>query len=165
MFRFTSEHCKREIMNRLLNIGIIVVLYLIGTDLLLVSCEYSVKTLTSPTTLQTQTTSSLIPVDKAITIASAWVPPDVLSQADISYTTQPLGTNDPIGWVIMFNFNTVQVTAEQLLKFGWVANSNTTFSPPDWSYPLIIITVNANTGEIMDKSATDYPYLGMPPTT
>ena len=152
-------------MNRLLKIGIIVVLYLIGTDLLLVSCGHSVKTLTSPTAPQTQTTSSLIPVDKAITIASAWVPPDVLSQADVSYTTQPLGTNDPIGWVIMFNFNTVQVTAEQLLKFGWVADNDTDFNPPDWSYSLIVITVNAKTGEIMDKGATNYPYLGMPPTT
>ena len=152
-------------MNRLLKIGMIVVLYLIGTNLLLVSCGSSVKTLTSLTTLRTQTTSSSIPVDKAVTIASADVPPDVLPQADISYTTLPLDTNDPIGWVIMFNFNTVQVTSEQLLKFGWIADSNTTFSPPDWSYPLIIITVNANTGEIMDKSATNYPYLGMPPTT
>jgi hypothetical protein len=152
-------------MNRLLKIGIIVALYLIGMNLLLVSCESSVKTLISPTTPRTQITSSLISVDKAVTIASAYVPPDVLPQADISCTTYPLDTNEPIGWVIMFNFNTVQVTSEQLLKFGWAADSNTNFSPPDWSYQWITITVNAHTGEIIGKNATNYPYLGMPPTT
>jgi hypothetical protein len=139
-------------------------MYLISS-FLLISCGSSVKTPISPNIPRTQITSSLITVDKAIAIASAYVPPDVLPQADISYTTYSLDTNDPIGWVIMFNFNTVQVTGEQLLKFGWAADSNMDFNPPDWSYPLIIITVNANTGEIINKSATIYPYLGMPPTT
>jgi len=141
------------------------VLYLIATNLLLVSCGSSVKTLTSPTTLRTQIISSLIPVDKAVAIASAYVPFDVLPKAVISYTTYPLGTNEPIGWVIMFKLSTMQVTTEELMKSGWTIDNNTDFGPPDTSYLWIIITVNANTGEIIHKSATNGPYLGMPPTT
>lgn len=149
-------------MTAQMNIKISIILGIIVLNILLVSCIASGKTVTSPTA-----TKPLIPpkitIDTAITIAKGYVPTDVLSNTEISYTTDPLDTNDPIGWVIMFNFNTVKVTSEQLLKFGWIPDSDTDFSPPNSSYLWLIITVNANTGDIIHKSATNNSYLGIPP--
>jgi len=159
--------CSGEFMNKQMKIAILLALSMIGLNLSLMSCASSIKTTPSLTTPQTKISSTLtlISVDKAVTIASEYVPPDILPKTDISYTTYPLDASEPIGWVIMFNFSTVQVTTEQLVKLGWKMDNNTDFGPPNTSYLWIIITVDTNTGEIMHKSATNQPYLGIPPLT
>jgi hypothetical protein len=101
--------------------------------MLLVSCVNTGNIVSSITTTKTPISPKITP-NAAITIASKLIPPNVLPNAEISYTTDPLDTSNPIGWVIMFNFNTVQVTGEQLLKFGWTPDNNTDFSPPSSSY-------------------------------
>jgi hypothetical protein len=54
--------------------------------------------------------------DQAVTIASAYVPPDALPNAKISCTTYPLDENYPVGWVVIFYFDTVQVTFNLLVE-------------------------------------------------
>ena len=124
--------------------------------LLLTSCAPSLKTESLPPMPSTKIT-----LDEAVSIASAYVPPDALSRAEITAATYPLYAKKPRSWVIIFN--NVFVTSEQLVKFGWKANTNTDFNPPDDSYARIIIHVDTSTGDIIRKSATNGLYLGGPP--
>ena len=116
-----------------------------------------VSTLFLTSTACNSLSDSIISADKATTIASSYISPNLLVHAEISNTTFPLNAKKPDAWVILFEFNSVLVTSEELVKFGWAPGE---CQPPDDSYRQILISVDARTGIINYKVATDAPYLG-----
>jgi hypothetical protein len=123
--------------------------------------SFSTPILQTNTSSTNITLNSKISTNKAISIASAYVPQEALARANLEITAYPMGSNAPIAWIVIYTG--VFVTSDQLLKYGWKADINTTFEPPDDSYYWIIIQVDADNGDIMYKHATNGPYLGQPP--
>jgi hypothetical protein len=105
-----------------------------------------------------------VPEDKAIEIASAFVPHDALSGAMIT-TSVGIG-NGQTTWVVTLNLATpITVTKEQLLKIGWQADNNTEFYSETDSYDQLMIVVDANTGVIVSKEAMTAIHLDGPTST
>jgi len=97
---------------------------------------------------------------EAITIASRFLPPDVVARAEISAKLEPaIGPNG--AWQVVFDNLNPPVTRDAL---GWVASHDVLLGPED-SYVTVLINVDAVTGHVLTRMATNGPSLGGGPQT
>jgi len=99
---------------------------------------------------------------QAIEIASAYVLQDALASAKV--TTSVGAGGGYTMWVIDFTLiSGTTITRAQLSQTGWQADKNTEYYSDNNSYNQLMIVVDANTGDILSKRATQAIQLGVPP--
>ena len=107
-----------------------------------------------------------VPENKAIEIASKFVPQDALDGAMI--TTSVGIDNGQITWAVIYTNTTISLTRKQLKKTGWQEDKNTVFNTafsPDGTFNQLMIVIDANTGVIVSKEAMKAIHLDGPTST
>jgi len=101
-------------------------------------------------------TESLITEDEAIAIASDLLPPEAVARARVmSLLRQELGAHGT--WQVQFL--SANVTQEEL---GWQEDARTKFVGSDEVLMNVIISIDAETGEIISRTAGNTVLLGGP---
>ena len=99
----------------------------------------------------------MITKDEAMAIASRFLPPEVIVRAEINAKLVPaIGPHG--AWQIIFDNLNPPVTRDAL---GWQESHDVLLSPED-SYKTVLINVDAKTGDILGKMATNWPSTGGP---
>jgi len=145
-----------------MKVRLLIGISIIGLNLLLAGCAPKTTTII---TSSTTPVSVVVPEEKAIQIASAYVPHDMLSRALVTTSVAGIG-GTPTTYGVNFSFSTTTLTREQLVNSGWQADENTVFdisNSPDGTFNRLSIVVDINTGAVISKEAYTGYKLG--PTT
>ncbi len=113
------------------------------------------------TTIITITTSEIAELNQgqAFAIAAKLVPTSVLGAERIVTVFSDSPGPHRI-WITSFSaLRGYLTTKQELLSFGWQADSNTTFGDTD-SYARVEIGIDAETGEVTHKTAFNGYYIG-----
>jgi len=101
---------------------------------------------------------------RAIAIASHYVPVEALVRSDIIPNLLSASTGKGEIWTWSVIYHNANVTREQLEASGWQAGTDTDFASLS-PYSSVTITIDANTGELLHKTASYGIYLGGPPSS
>ncbi len=109
--------------------------------------------------------NSVITEDKAIRIASPYVPPEAVARSSIMAIFRAQSQTEPSYWQIQFL--RADVTRDELEELGWEEGENTIFKiwsngplSPEGIYLNVIISMDAKTGDIIRKYAGNSVLLG-----
>lgn len=95
---------------------------------------------------------------RAIAIASHYVPIEIVIRSEIISSQSSISTDRGIinDWSIAFN--TAHATRAQLEASGWLAGADTIFDG-DSPYRMVAIAIDANSGDVLQKTASN-AFLG-----